>query len=240
MKNDLNEIEIVNGVPKVVFIMWFSHKDYIQEFTVRRFGALQSLITNLKVPVIMITKDNYMAWEVKEHPITETFNYLSGNHKSDYLRAYFLYHYGGGYHDIKWREKSWDNEWEKFSDSNIWIIGQRETDSICIGYNPDKNEKWVQEKFNDLFTMGWVISRPHNEYIKVLLDSIEKTLLSKLELLKVKFAPATRCGIGNGCTENDYPLRWLEIMGEISHPLQLNYTQHIDYSLPPILKKTYK
>ena len=34
------------------------------------------------------------------------FDYLAANHKSDYLRAYMLYHYGGAYHDVKWRIES--------------------------------------------------------------------------------------------------------------------------------------
>lgn len=238
--NDLDGIEFINGVPKVVFIFWFSHQDYIPEFSARRFGALQSLITNINVPIIFITNENYNKWEIPEHPIHEGFKYLSGNHKSDYFRAYLLYHYGGGYHDIKWREKSWENEWEKFSNPNIWIIGRRELKAEYIGYNPDKNEQWVQNEFQKLITMGWVISRPKNNYFGKLLKRIEEILTLKITELKLKSAPNSRCGIGNGCNENEYPLRWLEIMGEISHPLLLNYTEHIEYTLPDILYKTYK
>ena len=240
MKNDLNGIEIINGVPKVVFIMWFSHKDYIPEFSVRRFNALQSLITNLKVPIIIITNENYKFWEIKEHPIHEGFNYLSGVHKSDYLRVYLLYHYGGGYHDIKWREKTWEIEWEKFMNPNIWLVGRRELKADYIAYDPEKDEKWVQNEFNKLITMGWVISRPNNEIMQILLNKINLKLDNKLNMLKLKPAPYSRCGIGNGCNEDEYALRWLELLGEIIHPLLLNYTEHIDFTLPDILYKTYK
>lgn len=240
MKNNLDGIEYINGVPRVVFIFWFSNKEYLIEFTVRRYNALQSLINNIKVPVIIITNENYKNWEVNDHPIHEGFSYLSGNHKSDYLRAYILYHYGGGYHDIKWREKSWENEWEKFSNDNIWIIGRREIRSDNIGYNPLKNEQWVQNEYLKLITFGWVICRQKNEYLKILLNKINNILTDKLEELKYNPAPNSRCGNCVNCSENDYPLRWLELMGEISHPLQLNYTQYIDYTLPDILYKTYK
>lgn len=240
MKKNLEEIEIINGVPKVVFIFWFSHLDYTPEFSVRRFNALQSLINNLKVPVIIITNENYKSWEVPKHPIHEGFKYLSGNHKADYLRAYLLCYYGGGYHDIKWRVKSWENEWDKFSDTNIWIVGRRELKADYIGYDPEKDEKWVQQEFNKIITMGWVISRPDNEYFNILMDKINEKLNNKIDTLKLKPAPISRCGIGNGCDKNEYPLRWLEIMGEISHPLLLNYTKHIDFTLPDILYKAYK
>jgi hypothetical protein len=240
MKNDLSNIKIINGVPKVVFIFWFSHKDYIPNFTTRRFNSLKSLIENIKVPVIIITNENYKNWEIKENPIHEGFKYLSGNHKSDYLRAYLLCYYGGGYHDIKWREKSWENEWDKFIDPNVWLIGRRELNENCIGYNPENNEEYIQKEFNKLITMGWVISTPKNEYIQTLLNKINKKLDDKIEILKLKSAPNPRCGIGNGCDKNEYPFRWLELMGEIFHPLLLNYIEHINYTLPDILYKTYK
>ena len=136
--------------------------------------------------------------------------------------------------------KTWFNEWEKFNDPKIWLIGRREFKEDCIAYNPDKNNKWVQKEYNKLITMGWIISKPKNEFIRLLLNEIESILNNKFELLKLKPAPKSRCGIGNGCTENEYPLRWLEILGEISHPLLLNFTEHIDYTLPDILYKTYK
>ena len=37
--------------------------------------------------------------------------------------------------------------------------------------------------------------------------------------------------------ENNYPLRWLEVMGEIFHPLMLKYGDHIKFGLPDALKK---
>mgnify|MGYP001600885643 CR=1 FL=1 len=41
--------------------------------------------------------------------------------------------------------------------------------------------------------------------------------------------------------ENAYPIRWLEILGEIFHPLMLKYTDHIKFGLPDAVKsKRYK
>lgn len=36
-----------------------------------------------------------------EYPLHKAFEFLSAVHKSDYLRSYLLYHYGGGYSDVK-------------------------------------------------------------------------------------------------------------------------------------------
>lgn len=40
-------------------------------------------------------------FSVPEEPIHKAFEFLSLIHKSDYLRCYLLYHYGGGYTDVK-------------------------------------------------------------------------------------------------------------------------------------------
>ena len=97
----LKNIRYVHGVPEVVFIVWFGNN-----ISDNRLKALNSLINNLKVPYIIITDKNYKSFELKNKPFHKAFEYLSGNHKSDYLRAYLLNYYGGGYHDIKYRSNS--------------------------------------------------------------------------------------------------------------------------------------
>ena len=177
---------------------------------------------------------------MKEQPIHPAFNYLSANHKSDYVRAYMLYHYGGGYHDIKFREKSWENEWDKFQNKDIWMVGRRETYEDAIGFPP--GEEWLKKEFSKLITMGWIITRPKTEYLERLYNKIHEVLSSKLELLQKNPAICPRqteqTDINN--PEYLYPLRWLEIMGEIFHKLLLEFTDKIDYSLPDILYKNYK
>jgi hypothetical protein len=241
IKNNLNGIEIINGVPKVVYICWFGHtKGFTPEFTVRRFNAIVNLIESIKVPVILLTWDNYKSFDIPSYPMDPGFEYLSGNHKSDYLRAYMLYHYGGGYHDIKYRELSWENEWDKFLDPNIWMIGRRELKSDNIGFS--NGDEWVQQEYRKLVTMGWVISRPKTEYIKVLLENITKKLKEKSDALQNNPAIQSR-QVHQVCDDKDtylYPFRYLELMGEMSHRLQLDYTNHINYTLPDILYKTYK
>ena len=44
---------------------------------------------------------------LQEHPLHQSFNYLSETHKADYLRTYFMRFHGGGYSDIKKTSGSW-------------------------------------------------------------------------------------------------------------------------------------
>lgn len=232
MKNTLDGIQYINGVPKVVFIMWFGQMDLEPEFTVQRYNALVSLITNIKVPVIFITNENYKSFEKPDFPYHQGFKYLSGNHKSDYLRAYLLHHYGGGYHDIKFRKQSWENEWEKFQDINIWMVGRKEMKPDVIGHSSFKKH------YSKLVTMGWIICRGTTPYTQELLDSINNILDHHLSVLQQYPALKPRYPEGDG--DIKYPLRWIEIMGEISHPLMFKYYIHITYDLPDILYKAYK
>lgn len=231
IKHNLDDIEVVNGVPKVVYVCWFSHiKGALPFFTVRRINALLSLIKNIGAPVIMITDENFKSFEVKDNPIHEGFDFLSGNHKSDYVRAYMLYHYGGGYHDIKYREKSWENEWEKFGNENIWIVGRRETNVNAIAGTED-----VKKEYNKLITPGWILAKKHNAFHQNLLNKINSNLDDKLD--KLREHPAL---LPRDQETKSYPLEWCDMMGNIFHPLLLNYTEHIDYTLPDILYKLYK
>ena len=176
----------------------------------------------------------------KTYPIHKSFNLLSGVHKSDYMRAYLLHYYGGGYHDIKHRDDSWQDCWSDWLfDENIWIYGRRENNRRAIGYPP--NARHIQNHYNKLVTMGWVICKPNTTYTETLLHKIDDVLDKKYSEL-VAHPGYNSAGYYHEnpfqmVEENNYPLRWLEILGEIYHPLMLQYTIHIKYGLPDAIKK---
>ena len=244
VKYNFDGIEFINNVPKVVFICWFGgYQVENPEMSPKRFEAFKSLVKNIGVPVILITKDNYKNFIKNTHPLHKSFEYLTGNHKSDYLRSYFLHHYGGGYHDIKFRSKDWKECWgEWLKDDNIWMYGRREKYEGAIGYPPGK--KYLQKEYNKLATMGWIICKPNTEYTKRLLTKIEEILEEKYEKLLKK--PGYNSGGYYSenpfqlAPENSYPLRWLEIMGEIFHPMMLEYKEYIKFGLPDADYKSYK
>lgn len=245
-KTSLDNIELINGIPKVVFVCWFgSFTHYNSIMPLNRMNAFKSLVEHIHVPVILITEHNYKCFEVKNHNIHEMFPYLSGNHKSDYMRAYLLHHYGGGYHDIKYRLLSWENEWNVDNwtkDDNIWIYGRREHNADAIGYPP--GFKKLQEHYNKLVTMGWVICKKKTNYTQDLIIELNNVLDKNKQ--KLILYPAIYPGGYYSTTpfdealENDYPLRWLEMMGEHFHNLMIKYNDKIKFGLPDAVKKKYK
>jgi len=56
---------------------------------------------NSGVKVELITSKNLTKYIKPEDPLPEGFQYLHYVHRADYLRTYFMHHYGGGYADIK-------------------------------------------------------------------------------------------------------------------------------------------
>lgn len=247
IKTSFDGIEFINNTPKVVFIVWFGgHGTEMHPMPINRFNCFKDLVESLKVPVILITPKNYKYFVKEGYPIHEAFQYLTGNHKSDYLRAYLLNHYGGGYHDVKSRILDWENEFEKddwLYDDNIWMYGRKEKNRDCIGYPPGM--EYIKDEYEKLVTMCWIICKKYTPYTSELLENIHKTLDYHLEKLKIN--PGIKPGgyySDNPYSlvpDNSYPLRWLEVMGEIFHPLMLKYTEHIKFGLPDANKrKKYK
>ena len=239
---DLKNIRLINNVPEVVFICWFGI-----QISENRLHALNSLIKNINVPYILLTDENVYQYEKKDKPFHKSFPFLSGNHKSDYLRSYLLHYYGGGYHDVKYRNEGWIGQWDSFQDTNIWIKTRPERHPSWIGYDVDNPvTRKIQSKYKELGTMCWVICRPNTLYTKNLLNNIETRLDKHYENLKKN--PSTKPG---GYYANKpfskvedvntmYPLRWLEIMGEHFHLLMYTYKDHMIFGLPDCQDISYK
>jgi LmbE family N-acetylglucosaminyl deacetylase len=246
IKYSLDNIEVINSVPKVAFLCWFGgYGKKLPLMSDKRFNAFTNLVKNIGIPVILLTYKNMYSFEKPEFKINKSFEFLSGVHKSDYLRVYMLHHYGGSYHDIKHRKDSWKYELEKDNwtlDENIWIYGRQEKNENAIGYPPGM--KHIQKEYAKLVSMGYVICRKQTKYTEELLNNIEQILNKKYDELK-KYPGYNSNGYYSttpfDLTENNsYPLRWLEILGELSHPLMLKYCEHIKFGLSDAIKSRYK
>ncbi len=75
---------------RVIFTFW-TGDNVMSESRARCFNLLES---STQCRVILVTKDNLSKYVKNLHP---AYQYLSETHKADYLRTYFMNHYGGGY-----------------------------------------------------------------------------------------------------------------------------------------------
>lgn len=79
-------------------------------------------------PIVLVTPDNLHEVEVEGHPYHPAYEHLSLVHRSDYLRAYVMHHYGGGYSDVKPHARSWTSAFDRLdaATSSTWAVGYPE------------------------------------------------------------------------------------------------------------------
>ena len=221
-----------NKVPYVIFAIWFGKINKIRQKCI-------DSIKNLGVDFVLITEDNLKNYIKDGFPLHPAFYYLSGIDRSDYLRAYLMHHYGGGYTDVKPydSDKDWTSSFEKINNNeNIWILGHSEAetkDIACHTFHKLDNENWtcrdVKKNAENLINNAHYICRPYTKLTYEWINRLHLNLTKKINKLIDNPPPSHRCCFNH---EGGYPLRWAESCGEILHPLEHIYNEHVFYGIP--------
>ena len=214
-----------------LFVFWTGDNP----ISVNREEAMASLREESEMPITLVTPDNLSDYIIDDiHP---AYRYLSNVHKSDYLRAYFMHHHGGGYSDMKPASGSWKAAFERLNKSTAWVSGYRELGSNvvaeCTG-NPQMREK-LRRQYRKLIGCCSFICKPHTEFTEEWLSIVEG-LLTEYHI-KLSWNPGNIMGDNPG-----YPLAWTQIMGDVFHPLILKYHDKVIYdsSVMPNLNLEYR
>lgn len=221
----------VGDVRHVIYIFWTGDN----EITPNRLRGIKSLEACCDVEVKLITPQNLHEYIKDEEPLPEAFRYLSAVHKADFLRCYFMNFYGGGYADIKTYRKSWKKAFETLERSDAYAIGYREVgfDGVAnVGITNVCLKQDLKNYWRLLIGNGAYIFRPQTAFTREWYQEVKKRLEQYTELLKEH--PATDPYGSN----EDYPIPWANILGEIFHPLCLKYHDKllVDNSLKPSFK----
>lgn len=224
LNNNLDKRIPVNDIQKidrVIYCFWTGNN----EITKNRKDSLIILEKNTGIKVKLITIDNLSNYILPDFPLHPSYQYLSLVHKSDYLRCYFMYHYGGGYSDIKRNYNNWEdvfNDLENQSDK--YIAGYPEFDPTKMG---GKGENIALN--NDIFkyyklcigNCGF-ICKPYSIFVAEWYQELHE----KLDLFYVELEKTP--GIGRGFNEG-YPIGWFDILSKIMVPLSLKHHKKIVY-----------
>ena len=211
-------------VPFIVWTFWFDHGDLtsdVPEMSENRRESLALMRAHLEVPIQLITTANlaeYTKWYV--HPAVQ---YLSGVHKADYFRIYFLLHYGGGYSDIKRWRSSWKSAFDPFDDPDTWVVGVPEI-AGGVASPPDTDHS---NSHGVLISNCFFIARKGNEYFRKVHARQNAILDKHWESLRTNPAPNAVCQYD--CP--DYPLRWEELLGEIMSDYGVVFQRHFSRTL---------
>merc|ERR1719454_54649 len=110
--------------------------------------TFESLKIVLGTDVQLVTPDIIEQYNDTDAPFHKALNYLSPNHKADYLHAYFMHHYGGGYMELreKMNNKTWEDAFDYVGENEShWFLGTAgNADEVtCDESNVD--DEWCKE-----------------------------------------------------------------------------------------------
>lgn len=203
----------------IIYCFWTGDN----ELTKNRKKSLKQLEEKSGGTVLLITPSNLKSYILPEHPLHPSYNYLSEVHKSDYLRTYFMHHYGGGYSDIKRTRGNWIKAYLKFLEGDQWICGYPEI-AGGVAYPP------LTDQYHLLVGNCAYICRPRTPLTEEWYNSMIELLDSKY--LQLKENPAAH-PLDCYPSDSGYPLEWNEMLGRIFHRVCYQYKDKILNILPP-------
>lgn len=218
-------------VEPVIYCFWTGDNEMSQ----MRDSCFRVMQTNLEVPVKLITPRNLDQYILKEYPLHRAFENLSLVHKSDYLRCYFMHHYGGGYTDIKWHDKSWTAVFKQFNQSDAWVMGYREIGARGVAPVGGLLGQDLKRHWRLLIGNCSYICRPGTPFTHQWYAELHE----RMDMYEDQLAAHP----GNIMGDNEgYPIPWTNILGDIFHPLCLKYNSRILFSedIKPNFKTSYR
>ncbi|WP_245636539.1 hypothetical protein [Eikenella longinqua] len=204
------------SIPRVIYSFWTGDNP----MSPARSQHFQLLKKNADIEVALITPQNLSDFILPAYPLHPAFPYLSLVHKSDYLRCYFMHHYGGGYSDVKATKHSWENCFHRLENSNAYFLGYPEVkkeDLTLIGGILGNDMKSC---FSRIAGNGAYIFKKQTPFTQEWYTELHRRMDNYTEQL-IKH-PGNILGDNYG-----YPIPWFNILGDIFHPLCLKYHERI-------------
>jgi hypothetical protein len=220
---------------KIVYVFWTGNN----EMTETRRKCLDSIYDNIGVEVKLITPKNLNQYIKKDYPLHKAYEHLSYVHRTDYLRTYFMHHYGGGYTDIKNTTVNWEPFFDNLNKNNNYIVnGYTEIEGGSGSTNPE-----ISKNYKKLIGNGSYVFKKNTKLTQEWIDILHKKLDKKYDLL-LKNPPLGSSDYLN-CTDyssspSKYPIQWTELLGQHFHDVIYKYRDQILHDLPLIDIKNYR
>jgi hypothetical protein len=218
-----------------VFMIWFGDEmPEIRKNSIKQFEKVSE--TN----AVLITEENVDDYILDSEPLHSAYECLSWTHKSDYIRAYLMRFYGGGYSDVKMTTGSWKDSFEKLNGSDALANGYKELSKRSVPAGGGLRKNWHR-----LIGCSAFICKPQTKFTEDWYNKMMLTLDKNLKQLK-KY-PAKGCcdrfrgGPRNPITnQRRYPFRWQDLLARNFHWINLKYTDEILTTLPKPNFDSYK
>ena len=243
-----------NHVKKIIYTFWTG----TNPMTANRQEGIKTMKEKTGVDICVISTNNLNDFIIKDYPLHPSYKNLSRVHKADYLRCYFMHHYGGGYADIKRQIGSWEKYFNIINDNpDIWKIGlgnEPDRRAFNIAY-PEEYNNLQREKLRNysskMVGISFMICRPRTPYTTEWYNLLHQRLdnySSELEKHPAVFSRESFDRLPSKYYRDEkdpelkklpcptertkYPISWNRILGQIVYPLQVKYINHIKQGLP--------
>jgi len=231
MKNNIDGVR-----DNIIFCFWHG-----PEMSKNRKECYENILSTQE-NIFLLTEDNLSEFEITTRPIHKGFKYLSSTHKSDYIRSYIMNFYGGGYTDIKKQTSSWASCFDILNNTDFLGCGYREIHPSHIAIN-EKTAKNISD-YKNFIGNGAYIFKKNTALTNEWYETTNKKMDSIFDDLKNNPAnhPRTiRGGIqGSRSFYTGYPLGWVELLGDIYHPIVYTHRNQILKNLPKPLMTDYR
>jgi hypothetical protein len=210
---------------KEIFVFWFG-----SNMSENRQRCYDSIVRNSGVSVKLIDETNLKIYCTDLHP---GFQYLSATHKSDYLRSYFMYNYGGGYTDIKYCDFDWNYYFDYLYTTKYDFVGYHELQKhdVCVSE--------LRNYFNLIAGPVQFIFKSKTDFAKEWLSKTNQKMdeiFNQLQDNPGTYHPRAETGGVQGekkmFKESKYPLLWNELLGKIFQPLSYTYLNSGSLTMP--------
>jgi len=216
-----------------------------------RLKSIEKMRINSKSQIILVDKNNLDQY-INPNELHPTYEYLNLAHRADYLRCFFMHHFGGGYCDIKQINDSWAPSFDLLKNSDeLLCVGYQEVNhhgvanlyNSAVQLNRSNYKKlkakikyrYYQLNYKSLIGNGAFIFKPNSSLTKEWWNSLNyrlDELLPELQLHPAK-SPKERGGQEYDGSLSKYPVPWSYILADILHPLSFKYRSVISRTLPP-------
>ena len=213
---------------RVIFTFWTG----VEPLSDQRRAALARMPEVTECDVVLVTAADLPRWVMPEAPLHPAYPFLSAVHRADYLRSYFMQHYGGGYSDVKPARVSWQSAFTHLERCpECWVVGYREVSPDAVAHVADAAlYQELRRQYASLPGNGAYVCRPGSPLTTAWVTRVHEVLDQKVDQLRAYPAPHARASRQEDAR---YALGWTEICGDIFHPLCLEHLEHVATSLTP-------
>jgi hypothetical protein len=233
-----------------IYCWWLNE----EEMSSNRKKSLDNLKETTGCEIVFIDNKTLSNYILPEYPLHEGYAFLSEIQKGDYLKCYFMHHYGGGYTDIKQTTGSWVNLFDAlYSNDNIYCIGYKEKSPNDIAIlekctlDPKESKycrshtlsqdgsRWdsseIKQNWSSLIGNGAFICKKNTPLTLDWWQGLNEKMdgyLTKLKANPAQWGRDARHYVNPKTEElSNYPIGWAVINGNIFHPLCLKYKNNI-------------